>query len=409
MIQPQSAQKLYRFDWQGIDHSGTRHVGSELTTSEETLKQTLQTQHVSLLTVKRRSLSTFSRWQHSARKHDITAITRQLATLLDSGVTLTQALKLIAQGQQKAEVQWIMLQLCRCVEAGTPISQAMQQTHPLFDRFYLNLIKVAEQSGQLSRVMKGLARYQEEGQRLRAKLKAAMIYPSIVMTTAAIVTYLMLTLVVPQFKSMFIGLGAELPWFTQQVLILSEWAAAFGGYLLLLTLALILAVTKLFGVSPRLHRYASGCSLKIPIFGSLQAHGALHRFSHSLAINVSAGIPIHQGLSSAINTIHHRYYHHALSAVYQDVLAGVPMHIALRQSQQFPALMIQMIMVGEESGQLEKMLFKLANIYQLQIDTQVELLEKSLEPILVLFLGLMVGSLVVAMYLPIFSLMNVLG
>ncbi|NVD05683.1 type II secretion system F family protein [Vibrio sp. JPW-9-11-11] len=409
MLRSKLSQKLYRFDWQGIDNSGTRQCGQEITTCEHQLKQQLQTQQISLLTLKRHSLSTFAHWRHSAHAHDITAITRQLATLLASGVTLSQSLKLIGQGQKKAEVRWIVSHLSRSVEAGTPISQAMQHTHPLFDAFYLSLIKVAEQSGQLSEVVAGLARYREDHQQLQTKLKTAMIYPSIVIMTAAGVTYLMLTFVVPQFKAMFVGLGAELPWFTQQVLDMSELIRAYGGFLVFTILGLAGVVAKFINASPNLRRYCSYLSLKIPIFGSLKAHGALHRFCHSLAINVSAGIPIHQGLSTAINTLHHPYYQCLMSEVYQNVLAGMPMYIALRESKQFPDLMIQMVMVGEESGQLENMLFKLANTYQSEIDTQVEQLEKSLEPLLVLILATIVGSLVVAMYLPIFNLMNVLG
>ena len=409
MMMLPSRTPLSHYHWKGINTAGKRCCGKMLASHESDIRHHLKNNSITLLSLKRRNSSLLSRWQHKARPQDITVMTRQLATMLASGVTLVHALKLISHNQRKAEMRLLITRMSAIVESGTPISQAMGQTSVLFDDFYRDLVKVGEQSGRLSDVIERLATYREKSQRLKAKLKTALIYPTLVLATAIIVSYLMLAFVVPQFEAMFAGLGAQLPWFTQQVLKVSRFIQNYTGYLLLSIGAVIWCCRKLVSVSPIMQLRLNSWVLKLPVVGSAIEKSALSKFCRSLSTSVSAGVAIHHGLASAIKTTPNLYYQKAIQHVFEQTLAGMPIYIALRERGAFPALMVQMIMVGEESGQLDDMLRKVADIYQLEIDNQIENLEKSLEPLMVLLLGTIVGSLVVALYLPIFNLMNVLG
>lgn len=278
-----------------------------------------------------------------------------------------------------------------------------------FDALYVDLIQTGEQSGNLAEVFERLATYREKSEQLRAKVIKALIYPSMVILVALGVSYLMLTMVIPEFESMFKGFGAELPWFTQQILKLSHGVQAYSAGAFIASLGLVFGIKAARKKSFVVRLKTSQLSLRFPIIGGVLAKAAIAKFSRTLATSFSAGIPILASLKTTAKTAGNVHFETAIQDVHRHTAAGMPMYIAMRNTQAFPEMVLQMVMIGEESGKLDDMLNKVATIYEFEVDNTVDNLGKILEPLIIVFLGIVVGGLVVAMYLPIFNLMSVLG
>ncbi len=401
--------QLKSFHWRGLNSIGKPVSGQLLALTENEVRDKLKEQHIQVKKLKKRNLSLYKRITQRVKRKDITILTRQLATMLMTGVPLIQALKLVADNHRKAEMKSILSQIVKGVESGTPLSKTLRTASTHFDTLYVDLVATGEQSGNLAEVFERIATYREKSEQLRAKVIKALIYPSMVVITALSVTYLMLTVVIPEFESMFSGFGAELPWFTAQVLILSHWVQSYSG-MVFMALAIAFLLLKLGRKkSFRIQLATSRASLNIPIIGTIISKASIAKFSRTLATSFSAGIPILSCLKTSAKTANNIHYQNAIEQVYADTAAGMPMYIAMRNSQTFPEMVLQMVMIGEESGSLDDMLNKVATIYEFEIDNTVDNLGKVLEPMIIIFLGVVVGGLVVAMYLPIFNLMSVLG
>lgn len=401
--------QLKSFHWRGLNSIGKPVSGQLLALNENEVRDKLKEQHIQVKKLKKRNLSLYKRVTQRVKRKDITILTRQLATMLMTGVPLIQALKLVADNHRKAEMKSILSQIVKGVESGTPLSKTLRTASTHFDTLYVDLVATGEQSGTLAEVFERIATYREKSEQLRAKVIKALIYPSMVVITALSVTYLMLTVVIPEFESMFSGFGADLPWFTAQVLILSHWVQSYSG-MVFMALAIAFLLLKLGRKkSFRIQLAPSRASLNIPILGPIISKASIAKFSRTLATSFSAGIPILSCLKTSAKTANNIHYQNAIEQVYADTAAGMPMYIAMRNSQTFPEMVLQMVMIGEESGSLDDMLNKVATIYEFEIDNTVDNLGKVLEPMIIIFLGVVVGGLVVAMYLPIFNLMSVLG
>ncbi|WP_047042376.1 type II secretion system F family protein [Vibrio mexicanus] len=400
---------LKNYHWRGINPQGKRVKGQALALTEMEIRDKLKEQHIQIKKIKRTSVSFVTKLSHQVSTKDITTLTRQLATMLATGVPIIQSIRLITDNQKKAEMKSILLQITKSVEAGTPLSKAMRTASSHFDSLYIDLVSTGEEVGNLAEVFERLADYREKSEQLRAKVIKALIYPSMVMLTAIGVCYLMLTMVLPEFESMFSGFGTELPAFTQSVINLSHWVQAYSMPLLLLTGVALFVFKVLRSRSPSIQRWGSKLSLKLPIIGGVLSKASIAKFSRTLATSFAAGIPILSGLKTTSKTAGNRYYQEAVEEVYKATSAGAPLYVAMRDTQAFPEMVLQMVMIGEESGQLDNMLNKVASIYEFEVDNTVDNLGKILEPLIILFLGVVVGGLVVAMYLPIFNLMSVLG
>ncbi|RTZ14977.1 type II secretion system F family protein [Vibrio aquaticus] len=408
MKRPHQAQ-LKNYRWKGVNSSGKFVSGQTLALSETEVRDKLKDQHIQIKKLKKRNVSALTRITQRVKTKDITILTRQLATMLATGVPIIQALKLVADNHRKAEMKSILAQISKGVESGTPISKAMRTASSHFDTLYVDLVATGEQAGNLAEVFERIATYREKSEQLRAKVIKALIYPSMVVLTALAVSYLMLTMVIPQFETMFSGFGADLPWFTQQVLKLSSFTQTYSGITFLLVTALVIAVKVARKKSFRARLFSSRLGLKIPVIGTVISKASIAKFSRTLATSFSAGIPILSSLKTSAKTANNVHYQQAIDSVYSDTAAGMPIYIAMRNSDCFPEMVLQMVMIGEESGRLDDMLNKIATIYEFEIDNTVDNLGKILEPLIIIFLGVVVGGLVVAMYLPIFNLMSVLG
>lgn len=400
---------LKNYRWKGINSNGKKVSGQMLAISEIEVRDKLKDQHIQIKKLKKGSVSLLARLTHRVKGKDITILTRQLATMLTTGVPIVQALKLVGDNHRKAEMKSILAQITKSVEAGTPLSKAMRTASAHFDTLYVDLVETGEMSGNLPEVFERLATYREKSEQLRAKVIKALIYPSMVVLVALGVSYLMLTMVIPEFESMFKGFGAELPWFTQQVLKLSHWVQAYSLWAFIAIAAAIFGLKALRKNSFQIRLKTSRLGLKFPIIGNVLAKASIAKFSRTLATSFAAGIPILASLKTTAKTSGNVHFETAINEVYRDTAAGMPMYISMRNTEAFPEMVLQMVMIGEESGQLDDMLNKVATIYEFEVDNTVDNLGKILEPLIIVFLGTVVGGLVVAMYLPIFNLMSVLG
>ncbi len=401
--------QLKNFRWKGINSSGKKTSGQTLAMSEIEVRERLNAQHIKIKKLKKGSISFLTKLSHRVKGKDITVFTRQISTMLVTGVPLVQALKLVSNNHKKAEMKSILMSVTRAVEAGTPMSKAMRTASTHFDALYTDLIATGELSGNLAEVFERLATYREKSEELRAKVIKALIYPAMVILVALGVSYLMLTQVIPEFEKMFSGFGADLPWFTRQVLDLSAWMQNWSSFIALGTLSLVISARILVKRSDSFRLMMDRAILRIPVLGSVLSKAAIAKFSRTLATSFSAGIPILTSLRTTSKTSGNLHYQLAVEEVYRDTAAGMPMYVAMRNCDVFPELVLQMVMIGEESGRLDEMLNKVATIYEFEVDNTVDNLSKILEPLIIVFLGVVVGGLVTAMYLPIFNLMSVLG
>ncbi|MBL4296618.1 type II secretion system F family protein [Vibrio fluvialis] len=408
-MKPTKGPELKNYRWKGINSTGKKVAGQTLAISEIEVRDKLKEQHIQVKKIKKGSVSVLTRLTNRVKTKDITILTRQLATMLTTGVPIVQALKLVGDNHRKAEMKSILAQITKGVEAGTPISKAMRTASTHFDALYVDLIQTGEQSGNLAEVFERLATYREKSEQLRAKVIKALIYPSMVILVALGVSYLMLTMVIPEFESMFKGFGAELPWFTQQILKLSHGVQAYSAAAFIVSLGLVFGIKAARKKSFVVRLKTSQLSLRFPIIGGVLAKAAIAKFSRTLATSFSAGIPILASLKNTAKTAGNVHFETAIQDVHRHTAAGMPMYIAMRNTQAFPEMVLQMVMIGEESGKLDDMLNKVATIYEFEVDNTVDNLGKILEPLIIVFLGIVVGGLVVAMYLPIFNLMSVLG
>ncbi|MDX1303867.1 type II secretion system F family protein [Photobacterium sp.] len=403
------ANKLRYYHWRGINPAGRKVSGVIIGFQEQEIRSKLTEQRIQIKKIKRRKPSTFSKLRNQMSSGDITETTRQLATMIESGVPVVQSFKLISQSHHKSEVRAVLSQVTTQVEAGSSLAKALKTSSPLFDTFFCDLVETGEQTGHLGEVFSRIATYREKSESTRKKVIKAMIYPAMVTFTAVLVTIMMLVFVIPQFASIFSSFGAELPWFTRQVIKASDFLTNDGGYLAIALTALLLLYRSCYKKFYRLRLASNRLTLKLPILGKVLLKATIARFARTLATTFSAGIPLLTGLQSAGKTTGNLHIQQAIHEAYTSTAAGMPLYLSLRQCNVFPELMLQMTMIGEESGALDDMLNKMALLYEDDVDNTVDNLGKILEPLIILILGGLIGSLLVAMYMPIFTLMSVIG
>ena len=401
------AKKFYPYTWQGINRKGQKVSGEMQGENPNQVKAELRKQGVNVSRISRKSQSILSKYSGRVKAMDIAMISRQIATMLSAGVPLVQTLRLLSSSHEKTSVRDLLAGICAEVESGIPLSQALKK-HPIyFDALYCDLVAAGEQSGALEQIYDRIATYREKAEALKSKIKKALMYPAAVMCVAIIVTVILLLFVVPQFEEVFKSFGAELPAFTQLVINLSRfmksaWYIIFGA----IALAIFLFV-RAHRNSQKVRDQTDKALLKLPIIGMILHKACLARFSSTLATTFAAGIPLVDAMVSAAGASGNALYRDATMAVRNEVMAGMQMHIAMRTVEVFPDMVTQMVMIGEESGSIDDMLNKIAGIYSQQVDDAVDGLSSLIEPLIMVVLGVLVGGLVVAMYLPIFQLGSV--
>lgn len=401
--------QLHTFRWKGLDASGKKISGKSMAFESVEVRDSLQKQSIQIIRITRQSVSSLAKLRHKINRQDITFLTRQFATLLNTGIPLIEAINLIRNNNPKAEMKSVLLMLCKSVESGVSISKALQAASPHFDGFYVDMIATGEASGNLAQVFERLAYYREKQQALRSKVIKAMIYPAMVLITSILVGLMMMTQVIPEFEAMFKGFGASLPWFTELIIDISHTLKRHTGSAALTIMLMVLLLTVMRKKSTTVQLKLSRLALASPIVGEILAKASIAKFCRTLATSFSSGIPILVSIQASAKTADNYHYQQSILAIHSDVVAGMPIHNAMRNTKTFPELVVQMILIGEETGKLDDMLNQIADIYEFEVDDKVDNLGKIIEPLIILFLGVFIGGLVIAMYLPIFNLMSVIS
>ncbi len=395
------------FRYQGRDRLGKRVRGVVEGASPEAVQASLRRKGIlaEKVTAQRASKSRGGR----IKSGDLALFTRQLATMMRAGVPLVQSFGIVAEGLSNPAMKSLVLALQDQVASGTAFASALRGHPKIFDALYCNLVDAGEQAGALETMLDRLATYREKSEALRGKIRKALTYPVAVLVIALAVTGLLLIKVVPQFEDVFSGFGAALPPFTQLVITLSEWAQAH--YLAVLVGLTVggFGLRYAHGQSPAFRDGLDRFLLRLPVLGSILERAAVARFARTLATTFGAGVPLVEGLRSAAGATGNAVFREATLALGNEVTAGTALAEAMNANPRWPSMIRQMVLIGEQAGAVDDMLDKAAAHYEQEVDNAVESLTELLEPVIMSVLGVLVGGLIVAMYLPIFQLGSVVG
>jgi len=390
------------FEWEGKDQKGQKVRGQTQAPNADWVKAQLRRKGTVPTRVRKKRQSR-SRGK-KIETGDIAVFSRQLSTMLSSGVPLVQAFEIIGQGSEKPQMRELVLAVKSDIESGTNLSQALAKHPKYFDDLFCNLVAAGEQSGTLETLLDKIATYKEKSEALRAKIRKAMYYPAAVLLIAFIVTSILLIFVIPQFQQLFEGMGGSLPAFTQMVVDLSEffqqwWYVIFG---VLIGGAILIA--KMHQRSRAFRDRVDRLTLKLPIFGTIAHKAAVARFSRTLSTMSAAGVPLVEAMDSVAATAGNVVYEEAIRRMRDDATTGTQLNVTMESQQLFPHMVTQMTAIGEESGSLDAMLAKVADFYEEEVDNLVDGLTSLMEPAIIVFLGVLIGGLVIAMYLPVFQM-----
>ena len=396
------------FLWEGRDKRGVKLKGQQVAANPNLVRAELRRQGINPIRVKKKPKPLFGGGGSRITPKEIAVFSRQLATMLKSGVPLVTSFQIIAGGVKNPRMRTVVDKIRAEVEGGGSLYEALS-AHPVqFDELYTNLIKAGESAGVLDTILDEIATYKERIESIKGKIKKALYYPIAVVGVAIMVSAILLIYVIPQFEGIFESFGAALPTFTQVIIDVSRWLRANG---LIVLFMLIAAVTAFIMAKKRYKPFAhwiDRVSLKIPIVGDILEKSAIARFCRTLAITFSAGVPLVDALQIVSGATGNAVYDGAASHIREDVSVGHQLQLAMQQTGVFPNLVIQMAAIGEEAGSLDEMLLKVAEAYEEEVNNSVDALSSLLEPLIIVFIGCIVGGMVIAMYLPIFKMAAVI-
>lgn len=407
-VQKFKIKELQVYNYKGVNRKGDHKSGEIKASSSAEAKALLRQQGLTPSSVKKKPRSIFGDGKRISAL-DIAVVTRQIATMLGAGVPLVQSIDLIANGSDNKNLRVLIQKISVKVQAGLPLSDTLREHPKYFDDLYCDLVKSGEQSGSLDRIFDRIAIYKEKAEALKSKIKKALFYPVAVLVIAFIVTAILLIFVVPQFAEIFSSFGAELPGFTLFVLHISELMQRYWWLVLAIISAGIYFTIKSYKTNRRFRTAADTLLLKMPVIGTILNKAALARYARTLSTTFAAGVPLLEGLESSAGAAGNEVYRNAIYEVRDEVSSGNQIHFSMKQTNCFPEMVVQMVAIGEESGSLDTMLSKVANIYEQEVDDAVDGLTALLEPLIMAVLGVVIGGLIVAMYLPIFQLGNIIG
>ena len=403
------AVKNALFVWEGKNKSGKTVKGMQKAPSEAVIRALLRRQGINPTTIKKQNNRASSRRKQKIRPVDIAIFSRQLATMIGAGVPLVQALDIVARGNDNFAMRELILSIRTSIEGGSSLSEALA-AHPVqFDDLFVNLVGAGEKSGALETLLDKIATYKEKAEAIKAKVRKALTYPTVVTIVAFVVTGILLYFVVPQFEGLFGSFGADLPAFTRLVINLSEFVRTWW-WAILGSIGAIAAVLRYFNrTSPKFRRRRDQLLLRVPVIGKILHKAALARFTRTLSTMFAAGVPLVEAMESVAGATGNILFQEAVMTMREQVATGQQLHLSMQERMDlFPNMAIQMIAIGEESGSLDEMSAKVAEFYEAEVDNLVDNLSTLLEPMIMAILGVLVGGLVTAMYLPIFQMGNVI-
>jgi type IV pilus assembly protein PilC len=402
-----SAAKGHVFVWQGTDRQGRSTKGEIESISLAMAKAQLRQQGIKPKTVKKKAAPLFGSKGRKITPQDIAIFTRQLATMMKAGVPLVQSFDIVGEGLDNPNMRQVVMDIKNEVASGTSLALSLEKFPQHFDELFVNLVGSGEASGTLETMLDRVATYKEKSEALKAKIKKALTYPIAVVVVALVVTGLLLVKVVPQFAETFSSFGSELPAFTQFVLSISNAAQDWWFIILVLLIVVVSAYKEIHKRSFAFREAQDNLMLKAPVVGDIIFNSVIARFSRTLATTFSAGVPLVDALDSVAGAAGNIKYAKAIKQIRDDVTTGSTLYSSIQSTGLFPVMLLQMVSIGEESGALDEMLEKVASFYEEAVDNAVDSLSALMEPMIMSVLGVLVGGLMVAMYLPIFMLGSV--
>ena len=395
------------FLWEGTDRNGKKVKGKATATSEAAVRADLRRQGVVPSRIKKQSAGLF-KGGGKIEVADIAIFSRQLATMLAAGIPLVQSFEIVGSGHENAAMQKLIMAIKADVEGGSAFAEALAK-HPLhFDDLFVNLVEAGEQAGALETLLDKIATYKEKTEAIKKKVKKALTYPAAVLVVALVVTVILLIFVIPAFEDLFQGFGADLPSFTRMVIDLSQFVREKGWFLAMVIGGAVYAFLYFKKRSRPMRHFLDRAALKAPIIGPILQKSAIARYARTLSTMFAAGVPLVEALESVAGATGNIVYEIGVLQMKDEVATGQRLQQAMENTNLFPNMVIQMIAVGEESGSLDAMSSKVADFYEDDVDNAVDNLSSLLEPMIMSILGVLVGGLVVAMYLPIFKMGSVI-
>jgi type IV pilus assembly protein PilC len=395
--------------WEGTDKRGVKMKGEQQAKNTNMLRAELRRLGITPTVVKPKPKPLFGAAGKKISARDIAIFSRQIATMMKSGVPLVQSLEIIGNGQKNVRMKNLVEAVRIDIEGGSSIYEAMCK-HPIyFDELYRNLVRAGESAGVLETVLDTIATYKENLETLKGKIKKALFYPAMTIAVAILVSSVMLIYVVPQFEDVFKNFGAELPAFTQMIVAASRFLVDWWWLMLLVVGGTLVSFVFAYKRSANFRHTLDKLILKVPVIGLIMHNSAIARFSRTLAVTFRAGVPLVEALESVAGATGNAVYEKAVWRIRDDVSVGYPVNMAMKQANLFPHMVVQMAAIGEEAGALDTMLFKVAEFYEQEVNNAVDALTSLLEPLIMVIIGVLVGSMVVGMYLPIFKLAATIG
>lgn len=395
------------FVWEGTDKRGVKMKGEQAAKNANLLRAELRRQGITPSLVKPKPKPLFGAAGSKVSAKDIAFFSRQMATMMKSGVPIVGSLEIIASGHKNPRMKKMVDQIRADIEGGSSLYEAISK-HPIqFDELYRNLVKAGEGAGVLETVLETVATYKENIEALKGKIKKALFYPAMVVAVALLVSSILLVWVVPQFEEVFKGFGADLPAFTQIIVNASRFMVSWWWLMLIVAIGSIVGFIFAYKRSPAMQHGMDRLILKVPIIGQIMHNSSIARFSRTLAVTFRAGVPLVEALDIVAGATGNSVYEKAVLRMRDDVSVGYPVNMAMKQANLFPHMVIQMTAIGEEAGALDAMLFKVAEYFEQEVNNAVDALSSLIEPLIMVFIGTIVGGMVIGMYLPIFKLASV--
>src|ERR1700734_2262663 len=404
-ISATASKREIQYVWEGKDKRGHKVRGKALAANEQALRADLRKQGVAATRVKTQS----KRGGGKVQPQDIAIFSRQLATMMSAGIPMVQAFEIIGNGHEKPAMQKLVLDVKANIEGGSTLHESLAKFPLYFDDLFVNLVEAGEQAGALETLLDKIATYKEKTEALKKKIKKALFYPVAVLVVAVVVSVILLIFVIPQFEELFKGFGADLPAFTMMVINLSKFVQHNGLYLAVVVGGAIYAFIYFHKRSRKMRQLLDRVSLKVPIIGPILVKSAIARFARTLSTMFAAGVPLVEAMGSVAGACGNIVYEEAVLRMKDEVATGQRLQRAMDNTGLFPNMVVQMIAVGEESGALDTMSAKVADFYEAEVDNAVDSMSSLLEPMIMAILGVLVGGMVIAMYLPIFKLGSVVG
>lgn len=398
------AQKAEMYIWEGTDRQGKRVKGEMTGQSEALVKAVLRRQGVNPLKCKKKPKPLFGAGNTKVTPKDITVFSRQLATMMSSGVPLVQAFEIVGRGHDNAGMQELILGIKADVEAGNNLTDALRKRPMQFNSLYCSLVEAGEQAGILEAILHKIAVYMEKTEALKSKIKSALFYPAAVIVAAVIVVSILMIFVIPQFTELFSSFGADLPALTQFLIDVSNFFVAYWFYIFAAMGGTVFGLIQLKKRSIAVQHFIDRASLKIPVIGEILEKSAIARFARTLETMFAAGTPLVEAMTSVAGACGNIKFYEATMKMKDEVSTGTQLQATMRDSGLFPNMVVQMVAIGEESGAIDTMLGKVADWYEQEVDDAVEALTSLLEPMIMAFLGVVIGGIVIGMYLPIFKM-----